>query len=89
MKDQNYYVTVGDNGGVIADSHQRALCCKQYMRGNIDVKEAESFEKAEVILRDHLEKVAPAGCPVPDHFARNDVVTIRKLMWLVGKDIYA
>ena len=75
-----YYVAVGDNGGVIADSYDRALLCKKYLRGHIWVKKQPNFEEAEAYLLDHITEKAPFGCPIPDHFSLNKVITFKKWM---------
>ena len=77
---KKYYITVGDNGGVITDDYDRALLCKKYFRGHVYVKNQSTFEDAEEYLLNHLIEKAPFWCPVPDHYALNAVVTIRKLM---------
>lgn len=75
-----YYVAVGDNGGIITNDYDRAVMCKKYLRGHIYVKKQTCFEEAEAYLMDHIMEKAPFGCPIPDHFALNKVITIKKLM---------
>lgn len=74
-----YYVAVGDNGGIITDSYDRAMVCQKYLRGHIFIKKQSSFEEAEGYLLDHLVEKAPFGCPIPDHFPLNKVITIKRL----------
>lgn len=76
---KKYYTTVGDNGGVITDDYDRALLCKKYFRGQVYIKKLSTFKEAEGYLFDHLAEKAPFGCPIPDHYQLNKVVTIRKL----------
>lgn len=75
-----YYVSVGNNGGVITDSYDRALLCKKYLRGHVWVKKQPNFEEAEAYLMDHIAEKAPFGCPLPLKCGLNQVITFRKLM---------
>lgn len=80
LRNNRYYIAVGDNGGIITDSYDRAVMCQKYLWGHIFIKKQPSFEAAEDYLLDHLVEKAPFGCPVPDHFPLNKVITIKKLM---------
>lgn len=75
-----YYAVVGNNGGIIADDYERALLCKMYLRGHIYIRKFSAFQEAEDFLWDHLNTVAPDGCPLPAHFQLNKIVTISKLI---------
>ena len=80
LRNNRYYITDGDNGGIITDSYYRAVMCQKYLWGHIFIKKQPSFEAEEDYLLDHLVEKAPFGCPVPDHFPLNKVITIKKLM---------
>ena len=79
LKDK-FYAVIGNNGGIITDDYERALLCRIYLRGHVLVKKFSGFQEAEDFLWDHLNTVAPAGCPLPTHFRLNKMVTIRKLL---------
>lgn len=79
-KRDTFYATIGGNGGIITDDYERALFCKVYLRGHVYIKKFSDFGEAEDFLWDHLNTVAPAGCPLPTHFRLNKMVTIRKLL---------
>ena len=80
MVKSKYYVTVGNNGGIITDDYERALLCKIYLRGHVYVRKFQDLQDAEDYLWDHLNTVAPEGCPIPAHFRLNKMVTISKLI---------
>ena len=75
-----YYAVVGNNGGIIAYDYELALFCKMYLRGHIYIRKFSAFQEAEEFLWDHLNTVAPDGCPLPAHFQLNKIVTISKLI---------
>ena len=79
LKDK-FYAVIGNNGGIITDDYERALLCRIYLRGHVLVKKSSGFQEAEDFLWDHLNTVAPEGCPLPTHFRLNKMVTIRKLL---------
>ena len=80
MNKSSFYVTVGGNGGIITDSYGRATYCKKYLRGHVYVRKFQDLQDAEDYLWDHLNTVAPEGCPIPAHFRLNKMVTISKLI---------
>ena len=79
LKDK-FYAVIGNNGGIITDDYERALLCRIYLGGHVLVKKFPGFQQAEDFLWDHLNTVAPEGCPLPTHFRLNKMVTIRKLL---------
>ena len=80
MSKSTFYVSLRDIGGIITDTYDRAIVCQKYLRGHVYIKKQPSFEEAEDYLLDHLVEKAPFGCPIPDHFLLNKVITIKKLM---------
>ena len=75
-----YYVTVGNNGGIITNDYHHALLCKKYLWGHVYVRKFFDFEEAEDYLLDHVMEMAPLGCHLPDHCRLNQIITIRKLL---------
>lgn len=49
-----YYVTVGNNGGIVTDDYHHALLCKKYLRGHVYIRKFFDFEEAEDYLLDHV-----------------------------------
>mgnify|MGYP000510738718 CR=1 FL=1 len=75
-----YYSVIGNNGGVVASSYDRALHYKQYLRGHVYTKKFSDFEEAEEYTLDHISEKAPFGCPIPLHCKINEIIFISKLL---------
>lgn len=80
MKKNVFYVTVGNNGGIITGDYERALLCRKYMRGHVYIRKFFDFEEAEEYLLDHMMEIVPFGCPIPEHCEPNQMLTIKKLL---------
>ena len=75
-----YYAAVGDTGGVVASSSDRALLYKTYLRGHVYTKKFFGFAEAEDYVLDHICEKAPFGCPIPEHCKLNEIIFISKLL---------
>lgn len=75
-----YYVAVGNNGGVVANSYERALQYKKYLRGRVYTKKFFDFTEAEDYVLDHITEKAPFGCPIPTNCKLNEIIFISKLL---------
>ena len=72
---ESYYVTAGENGGIITGAYTNALLCGHYMCGEVFILEFGDFESAEEYLLEHLAEVAPPGCLLPEHCRLNEMVS--------------
>lgn len=75
-----YYAAVGNNGGVVANSYERALLYKKYLKGHVYTKKFFDFTEAEDYVLDHITEKAPFGCPIPMHCKLNEIIFISKLL---------
>lgn len=77
---RHFYATVGNNGGVVASTYERALLYKKYLRGHVYTKKFFDFAEAEDYVLDHITEKAPLGCPVPMTCKLNEIIFISKLL---------
>lgn len=76
MNSRCYYIAVGNNGGVVANSYEQVLLYKKYLRGH----EFFDFTEAEDYVLDHITEKAPFGCPIPMRCKLNKIIFISKLL---------
>ena len=82
----SYYVVVGDNGGIIDNNYLQARVCTKYMRGHVYTRKFPDFSDAQEYLLNHLDDIAPWGCPIPKTCRLNKMITIRKLLTEEGEE---
>lgn len=80
MNNRCYYAAVGNNGGVVVNSYERALLYKKYLKGHVYTKKFFDFTEAEDYVLDHITEKAPFGCPIPMHCKLNEIIFISKLL---------
>lgn len=80
MNNRFYYIAVGNNGGVVANSYEQALLYKKYLRGRVYTKKFSDFTEAEDYVLDHITEKAPFGCPIPMRCKLNKIIFISKLL---------
>ena len=68
---ESYYVTAGENSGIITGAYENALLCGQYMCGEALILEFGDFGSTEA---------APPGCLLPEHCRLNEMISVPKLL---------
>ena len=77
---ESYYVTAGENSGIITGAYENALLCGQYMCGEALILEFGDFGSAEEFLLEYLTEAAPPGCLLPEHCRLNEMISAPKLL---------